>query len=458
MVGKIISISDINVKIYFEIMSDIKINDILIANVNDKTYKFEVVELSGNIVTAIPLSSVIGLKRGVNVIRNSDGLKIEYSKNILGRVFDSYGNIIDSDGEINGGFERSIYSENLTLADIKIENEILRTGIKALDFFSPIAKGFKMGLLGGAGVGKTVVIKELINNIYKSRNSNAVFVGVGERLREGKELYDEMKSSDLLDKISIVFGQMGDNPVARSKAVYSGLTLAEYLRDKEGQDVLVFIDNIYRFVQAKAEISTELKRFPVENGYPTTMASDVSEVEERINSLDNGSITSFQAIYVPADDMNDEAVQTITSHTDGQIVLDRKVAEKGLYPAINIFRTTSKLIDVSIIGERHYKLVEEVLKYLTRYEELEEIIAVLGIDELSQDDKNIFYRSRKLRNYFTQPMFVAENYTNIPGKFVNIEDILDDVDQLLNGVYDDIDEDRFLYIGSIKELDFAVGA
>jgi len=458
MVGKVISISDINIKIYFDILSDININDILVTTNGDKTYKFEVVELSGNVITAIPLTSVIGLKRGVNVIRSGDGLKIEYSNAILGRVFNSYGELIDNGEKIINGTEKTIYNSNLTLADINIENDILYTGIKALDFFAPIAKGFKMGLLGGAGVGKTVVIKELINNIYKSRNSNAVFIGVGERLREGKELYDEMKSSNLLDKISIVFGQMGDNPVARSKAVYSGLTLAEYLRDEKKQDVLLFVDNIYRFVQAKSEISTELKRFPVENGYPTTMASDVSDVEERINSIKDGSITSFQAIYVPADDMNDEAVLTITSHMDGQIVLDRKVAEKGLYPAINIFRTTSKLIDASVVGERHYKLVESVLKYLTRYEELEEIIAVLGIDELSQDDKNIFYRSRKIRNYFTQPMFVAENYTNIPGKFVKVPDILDDVEQLLNGVYDKIDEDNFLYIGTIKEKDFYVSS
>lgn len=309
-----------------------------------------------------------------------------------------------------------------------------------------------MGLLGGAGVGKTVVIKELINNLYMSHNSNAVFVGVGERSREGKELYNEMKDSDLLDKISIVFGQMGDNPVSRSKAVYSGLTLAEYLRDNKQQDVLLFIDNIYRFVQAKSEISTELKRIPVENGYPTTMASDVSEIEERINSLEHGSITSFQAVYVPADDLNDEAVQTITSHMDGQIVLDRKVAEKGLYPAINIFKTSSKLIDVDRVGQRHYDLVQKVLQYLTRYEKLEEIIAVLGIDELSQDDKSVFYRSRKLRNYFTQPMFVAQDYTNIPGKFVKTEDILDDVEAILSGKYDSVDESKFLYVGTLKEL------
>lgn len=453
MKGKILSISDIKVKIFFEECNTLSVGDILITSTKDKTYKFEVIEFSNNIVTTIPLSSVIGLKRGLDVEKYSDGLKIEYSKSILGRVFNSYGDLIDDKPKITQKNEQSIYgNKKLTIKDLNINVEIMPTGIKGIDFFAPISKGVKIGLLGGAGVGKTVIIKELINNIYKSRQSNAVFAGVGERLREGKELYDEMVKSDLLDKISIVFGQMGDNPVSRSKAVYSSLTLAEYLRDELNQDVLLFIDNIYRFVQAKTEISTELKKFPVENGYPTTMASDVSEVEERINSLDNGSITSFQAIYVPADDMNDEAVQTITSHMDGQIVLDRKVAEKGLYPAINYFRTSSKLIDVEIIGKRHYDLVERALKTFSRYEELEEIVAVLGIDELSEDDKHTFYRSRKLRNYFTQPMFVAENYTNIPGKFVDIKDILDDVENILDGKYDDLDEDKFLYIGTVKEL------
>lgn len=449
MIGRIVAISDINVRIFADFPQEIKIGDILYSVVDNHTYRFEVVEIKNNTIITIPFSSVIGLKRGLEVYPSKEGLSIEYSKEILGKVFNSYGELIDN-SIIENPIKRSIYSSKLTVADIDVETNILWTGIKVIDFFAPLSKGFKMGLLGGAGVGKTVLIKELINNIYKNLNSNAVFVGVGERSREGKELYDEMRESQLLDKISIVFGQMGDNPVSRSKAVYSGLTLAEYLRDQEGQDVLLFIDNIYRFVQAKSEISTELKRVPVENGYPTTMASDISEVEERINSTENGSITSFQAIYVPADDMNDEAVQNIIAHTDGQIVLDRKVAEKGLYPAINIFKTTSKLIDVEKIGEKHYHLVEQVLKYLTRYEELEEIIAVLGIDELSDDDKNIFYRSRKLRNYFTQPMFVAENYTNIPGKFVSITDVLVDVEAILTGAYDSVDESKFLYIGKYE--------
>ncbi len=449
MIGRIVAISDINVRIFADFPQEIKIGDILYSVVDNHTYRFEVVEIKNNTIITIPFSSVIGLKRGLEVYPSKEGLSIEYSKEILGKVFNSYGELIDN-SIIENPIKRSIYSSKLTVADIDVETNILWTGIKVIDFFAPLSKGFKMGLLGGAGVGKTVLIKELINNVYKNLNSNAVFVGVGERSREGKELYDEMRESQLLDKISIVFGQMGDNPVSRSKAVYSGLTLAEYLRDQEGQDVLLFIDNIYRFVQAKSEISTELKRVPVENGYPTTMASDISEVEERINSTENGSITSFQAIYVPADDMNDEAVQNIIAHTDGQIVLDRKVAEKGLYPAINIFKTTSKLIDVEKIGEKHYHLVEQVLKYLTRYEELEEIIAVLGIDELSDDDKNIFYRSRKLRNYFTQPMFVAENYTSIPGKFVSITDVLVDVEAILTGAYDSVDESKFLYIGKYE--------
>ena len=288
-------------------------------------------------------------------------------------------------------------------------------------------------------------------NIYKKFSSNAVFVGVGERSREGQELYQEMQESNLLDKMSMVFGQMGDSSCSRSKAIYSGLTLAEYLRDEQNQDVLLFIDNIYRFVQAQAEISTELKRIPIENGYPTTMVSDLNEIEERINSTDNGSITSFQAIYIPADDINDEAVQAIMTHLDGQIVLDRKIAEKGLYPAINVFKSTSKAIDPEIVGPKHYKLVKQTLSYLTRYEELEEIIAVLGIDELSDEDKMIFYRSRKLRNYFTQPLFVSENYTGKKGKMVNIKDTLNDVKDILDGKYDEVDESSLLYRGSLNE-------
>lgn len=446
MIGRIISISELNVKIFLYDGFSVNIKDILQATLNGKPYRFEVVSVDDNIITSIPFDSVIGLKKGIEVEELSTTLDIEYSDRILGRVFNSYGKPIDSKS-IDSLKKKGVYEKNLELDEVDVNGEILWTGIKVVDFFCPLRKGFKMGLLGGAGVGKTVIIKELIHNVYMTLKSNAVFVGVGERSREGKELFDEMVEANLLKNMSVVFGQMGENSTSRSKAVYSGLTLAEYLRDEKKNDVLLFIDNIFRFVQAKSEISNELKNVPVENGYPTTMISDVSEIEERINSTGKGSITSFQAIYIPADDMTDEAVQTILSHMDGQLVLDRKVAEKGLYPAVNIFKSTSKSVDVDVIGEKHYHLIEESLKYLTRYEELEEIIAVLGIEELSEEDKNIFYRSRKLRNYFTQPMFVAENYTNIPGKFVRIDDILIDVENILTGVYDKEDESKFLFIG-----------
>ena len=448
VVGKIISIFDISVEV---ILSDnsVKIGDILkVQGEND--YSFEVVTINNVSATCISLNTTRGLRKGSEVVKLSDGIEFEYSDKIIGRVFDSYGNAIDN-MEFQSANKKSINNSTVSLKDVDVTAPILWTGIKVIDFFAPLQKGFRMGLLGGAGVGKTVLIKELIHNVYASINAKAVFVGAGERSREGKELYEEMKESNLLANMSMVFGQMGDNPVSRSTSVYSGLTMAEYLRDEKEQDVLLFIDNIYRFMQAKSEIATELKQLLIENGYPADMATEISKIEERISSTEKGSITSFQAIYIPADDYNDEAVQTITSYMDGQIVLDRKIAELGLYPAIDVFKSTSKLVDVEKIGERHFKLIEEVLRYLTRYKELEEIIAVLGIEELSEEDKHIFYRSRKLRYYFSQPMFVAEAYTNIPGQFVKIEDILIDVENILNGTYDYVDESKFLFIGKYHE-------
>ena len=448
VVGKIISIFDISIEVILN-SDTVKIGDILGAE-NNKDYVFEVVSINNVSATCISLYSTRGLQKGAKIVKLSDGIEFEYSDQILGRIFNAYGDPIDS-RKLDSVAKRGVLNKTVTLKDIDVNAGILWTGIKVIDFFAPLQKGFRMGLLGGAGVGKTVLIKEIIHNVYASLNANAVFVGVGERSREGKELYEDMKESDLLDKMAIVFGGMGDNPVSRSKCVFSGLTMAEYLRDEKKQDVLLFIDNIYRFVQAKSEIATELKQLLVENGYPSEMANDMSKIEERISSTDNGSITSFQAIYIPADDYNDESVQTITSYMDGQIVLDRKVAELGLYPAIDVFKSTSRLVDVEKIGEKHFHLIEETLRYLTRYKELEEIIAILGIEELSEEDKNIFYRSRKLRYYFSQPMFVAEPYTSIPGQFVKIEDVLIDVENLLNGAYDDVDEMKFHYIGKYHE-------
>ena len=444
VVGKIISIFDISIEVILS-NTNVKIGDILQVKDNDE-YVFEVVAINNISATCISLGSNHGLRKGSKVERVSEGIMIEYSDKILGRIFNSYG--YPTDGKtLKSIKKRNINNKTVSLKDTLVNSDILWTGIKVIDFFAPLQKGFKMGLLGGAGVGKTVLIKEIIHNVYSSINAHAVFVGAGERSREGNELYKEMKDSKLLSKMSMVYGVMGDNPVSRSKSVYAGLTLAEYLRDEKKQDVLLFIDNIYRFMQAKSEIATELKQILIENGYPADMASDISKIEERISSTENGSITSFQAIYIPADDFNDEAVQTIISYMDGQIVLDRKVAELGLYPAIDVFKSTSKLIDVDRIGERHYNLVTEVLRYLTRYKELEEIIAILGIEELSEEDKKIFYRSRKLKYYFSQPMFVAEAYTNIPGQFVKIEDVLNDVENILNGTLDDVEESKFLFIG-----------
>lgn len=444
--GKVISVSELSVEI---LLNDVPVRkrDILYTIDKDQQKRrFEVAELAGRIATAVPFESVHGMKKGMDMELEEQGLCAEYSDQALGHMFDSYGNLIDG-GVLEAPVTKSVYRKPLYLSEVEVDGDILWTGIKVLDFFAPMQKGYKMGLLGGAGVGKTVLIKELINNVYKGFQSNSVFIGVGERSREGKELYDEMKEGNLLDKISMVFGQMGENSMARSKAVFGGLTIAEYLRDEKNQDVLLFIDNIYRFVQASSEISADMNRMPIENGYPADMETMVSEIEERINSTPSGSITSFQAIYIPADDITDEAVQAITQHLDGQITLSRKVAEKGLYPAVDVFHTRSSMIDIEKIGERHYRLVEMVLKYLARYQELEEIIAVLGIEELSSEDKQIFYRSRKLRNYFTQPMSVAENFTGIPGEYVKIGDILNDVEGILSGIYDDVDEVNFFMIG-----------
>jgi F-type H+-transporting ATPase subunit beta len=431
--------------------SEVSLRSGLCTYIGDRRVSFEVAQIAGGIAKAIPLTSVNGLKKGMDVYLLPKGIEIEYSDNILGKVFNSYGQLIDGQ-TIESPSTRNIYDKNLTLSEIDINGAVLWTGIKALDFFAPMQKGYKMGMLGGAGVGKTVLIKELINNVYRGWGSNSVFAGIGERSREGKELYDEMMESGLMDKLAVVFGQMGESSMARSRAAYSGLTLAEYLRDERNQDVLLFIDNIYRFVQANAEISAEIGNMPIESGYSTTLLSDVSEIEERINSTDNGSITSFQAVFIPADDITDMAVNTIMSHLDGQVVLSRKVAEKGIYPAVDVFNTTSKLLTVEGVGERHFRLAERAVAALARYQELEEVVAVLGIDELSEEDTNIFYRARKLRNYFSQPFFVSEQFTGIPGVFVKIEDVLDDVEAILTGEYDSVDESHFLFVGKIPEI------
>ena len=443
-VGKIISIFEISAQV---VVSDntIKIGDVLEAVDNSK-YRFEVIEITNTTALCISLNSTRGLKKGTIVKKVDDGLKMEYSDALMGRIFDAYGEVLDNK-EFKSINKKFINNSTVSMKDLNVESSMLKTGIKVIDFFAPMQKGFKMGLLGGAGVGKTVLIKELIYNLYNASKINSVFVGIGERSREGKELYDDIVSSNLLDNMTMVFGQMSKNPVVRSKCVQTGLVAAEYLRDEKKGDVLLFIDNIYRYIQARSEISMELKEMLVGNGYPSSTAAEVSKIEERLSSTKDGTITSFQAIYIPADDYNDDAVQNVVSYMDGQIVLDRHIAELGIYPAIDVFKSTSRLVDKDKIGERHFKLVEETLRYLTRYQELEEIIAVLGIDELSDEDKNIFHRSRKLRYYFSQPLHVSEQFTNIKGEYVELDDVLNDVENILNGTYDNVDEKEFFYIG-----------
>lgn len=446
-VGRIVSITSLKVEVLLK--NQIRHKDILYCDHRGKRYRFEVQQLCGSIAVAVPFDSVNGLQRGLDVYRKAEGLEVPYSDDVVGKVFDPYGQTLDG-STVTDPKRRNVYRRSLGMNDLQIDGDILWTGIKVLDFLAPMRRGFKMGLLGGAGVGKTVIIRELIHNVYSNLHSNSVFVGVGERSREGRELYDEMVEGKLMDKVSMVFGQMGENSMTRSRSVFSGLTMAEYLRDVKDQNVLLFIDNIYRYVQASSEISAELGYLPIDNGYSTTMLSEIAEIEERINSTPTGAITSFQAIYIPADDINDAAVHAILQHLDGQVVLDRKVAEKGLYPAINVFKTKSRLLDPERLGERHCRLAGEAVRFLSRYEELEEIVALIGIDELSEDDQHIFYRSRKLRNYFSQPMFVAEQFTGIPGQFVEIGDILNDVEDILTGVYDLVDESEFLYIGKAR--------
>lgn len=443
IVGKIIAISDVSIKIILS-SNELKVGDLL--KTEDGKYEFQVVNINSIEATCITLNSNHGLKKGAKLLKKASGILMEYSDNVIGRVFDSYGNVIDGKT-----FEsiKKVASKNdtVSLENLDLDDQPLWTGIKIIDFFAPIQRGYKMGLIGGAGVGKTVLVRELIHNIYNSTSANAIFIGVGERSREGHELIEEMKASNLMDKISLVFGPMGSNPVCRSSAVDAGLTIAEFLRDEKKKDALIFMDNVYRFIQARSEIAMELREILIENGYMSSLQEQVSHMEERAGSTKDGAITSFQTIYVPADDLNDEAVQTISSYMDGQITLDRKMSEKGLYPAINVFKSTSKLVDINKIGERHYNLVKKVLAYFTRYEELEEVIAILGVDEISDEDKKIFYRSRKLRNYFSQPLFAAESFTNMKGVTVDIKDVLDDVENIIEGKYDEKDELDFLFIG-----------
>ena len=404
-------------------------------------------------VRCIALSSTDGLIRGMKAIDTGDGIKVPVGKPILGRMFNLLGNPIDGLGKIPTNVIRdTIHKKAPSFDKLDTNITILETGIKVIDLLCPYIKGGKIGLFGGAGVGKTVLMQEMIHSIATEHNGLSVVAGVGERTREGNDLYYEMKDSGVLEKTVLVYGQMNETPGARMRVALSALTMAEHFRDKDKQDILLFIDNIYRFSQAGSEVSALLGRMPSAVGYQPTLASEMGELQERITSTKNGSITSIQAIYVPADDLTDPAPATTFAHLDAKTVLDRKIASLGLYPAIDPLESSSRALDPNIVGEEHYNVAQNVLKILQKYKDLQDIIAILGIDELSDEDKIIVNRARRIRNFLSQPFAVAEKFSGIEGKFVKIEDTINSFKAILNGEYDSYPEQAFTFVGTVEDV------
>ena len=367
-------------------------------------------------------------------------------------MFNVLGEPIDGLGKVTVDKYESIHTKPVKFQKQKVNDQILETGIKVIDLLTPFTKGGKIGLFGGAGVGKTVLVQELINNIASVHSGISVFAGVGERSREGNDLYHEMKNAEVLDKTVLVFGQMNEPPGPRMRTALTALTMAEYFRDQEKKDVLFFIDNIFRFVQAGSEVSTLLGRKPSAVGYQPTLATEMGQLQERIVQTQTGSITSVQAVYVPADDITDPAPATTLSHLDSRVILDRNIAALGIYPAINPLTSTSQVLKPEVVGHKHYQTAQTVCQLLQRFDELKDIIAILGFDELSEEDKLIVKRARKLRNFFSQPFFVAEKFTSNPGKYCKIDEVVNDFAAIIAGQFDDVDEKEFLYRGSLKEI------
>ncbi len=418
---------------------------------NGKQLMFETAQhLSETSVRAISLGSTDGLKRGAAVTATGAPISVPTGSATLGRMFNVVGEPIDDKG---GEFKQraAIHREPPTLAEQSGKIEILETGIKVIDLIAPIAKGGKVGLFGGAGVGKTVLIQELINNIAKFHSGQSVFAGVGERTREGNDLYYEMKESGVIDKTSLVFGQMNEPPGARLRVALSGLTIAEGFRD-EGKDVLLFIDNIFRFTQAGSEVSALLGRLPSAVGYQPNLAQEMGALQERITSTKKGSVTSVQAVYVPADDLTDPAPATTFAHLDSTIVLNRALTELGLYPAVDPLDSSSTLMDPEIVGEEHYRVAREVQRILQRYKDLQDIIAILGMDELSEEDKQTVSRARRLQRLLTQPFFVAEQFTGNVGQYVSLKETIADFAEVIDGKHDDKPESAFYMLGSLKDI------
>lgn len=424
--------------------------------VNNHKHKLvmEVVQHVGDdTVRTIAMGPTDGLVRGDAVTNTGAPISVPVGEQVLGRMFNVFGNVIDGKPFTpDKKLLRSIHAEAPPFNQQETAPHILETGIKVIDLLAPFTKGGKIGLFGGAGVGKTVLVQELINNVAKGHGGLSVFAGVGERTREGNDLYYEMKEAGVLDKTTLVFGQMNETPGARMRVALSALTMAEYFRDAKNQDILLFIDNIFRFTQAGSEVSALLGRMPSAVGYQPTLAAEMGALQERITSTKSGSITSVQAVYVPADDLTDPAPATTFTHLDAKVVLDRDIAALGIYPAVNPLSSGSRLLDPLVVGEHHYQIAQQVQAVLQKFSELQSIIAILGMDELSDEDKKVVIRARRVRNFLSQPFFVAEKFTGKPGKYVVVEDTIRGFEAILSGKHDDIPEAAFIAAGTIEDV------
>ena len=409
-------------------------------------------QLGDDVVRCIAMSSTDGMVRGMEAVDTGSPIKVPVGNETLGRVFNLLGRAIDNKPQPVTCEKWSIHRDPPAYDEQQTSTEILETGIKVVDLIAPYAKGGKIGLFGGAGVGKTVLIMELINNVAKQHGGISVFAGVGERTREGNDLYNEMQQSGVINKTALVYGQMNEPPGARMRVALSGLTMAEYFRDREGQDVLLFIDNIYRFTQAGSEVSALLGRMPSAVGYQPTLATEMGALQERITSTKKGSITSVQAVYVPADDLTDPAPATTFAHLDATTVLDRGIASLGIYPAVDPLESTSRILTPDVVGLEHYEVARETQRILQRYKELQDIIAIMGMDELSEDDKRTVSRARKVQRFLSQSFHVAEQFTGMPGQYVPLKETLRGFRMILNGECDDLPESAFLFAGTIDDV------
>ena len=452
--GRIVQVMGPVVDVVFEDGNLPCIKDALQVENNGKTCIMEVAQHLGNDeVRCLMLAASEGLCKDMEVTATSSGIKVPVGEQTLGRLFNVLGETIDNGEEIKEDTEHwVIHRDPPSFEDQSPVVEILETGIKVIDLLAPYAKGGKIGLFGGAGVGKSVLIQELIRNVATEHGGYSIFTGVGERSREGNDLWTEMKASGVLDKTALVFGQMNEPPGARMRVAETGLTMAEYFRDKEHQNVLLFIDNIFRFTQAGSEVSALLGRMPSAVGYQPTLATEMGELQERIASTKNGSVTSVQAVYVPADDLTDPAPATTFAHLDATTVLSRKVVEQGLYPAVDPLESNSRILEADIVGEEHYEVANRVTEVLQKYKELQDIIAILGMEELSDEDKATVMRARKIQKFLSQPFFVAETFTGVPGKYVPLKETIRGFKMILDGEMDEYPENAFFNVGTIDEV------